>query len=143
MDEPFLLSELLWDSWRPCSQRASALRHNALLWIEPLRPARAQSELLGTLPRTEKTPLDLSIAKAQKGPWVFEVKYFKYTLFTRIPLRDKHPTATEVNTHAGRDMKADVDSRPRLSGRAKLGQVSAANSPEPPIRIPQRFPIEG
>ncbi|SPE28525.1 hypothetical protein SBA2_40074 [Acidobacteriia bacterium SbA2] len=25
-------------------------------------------------PASEKTPLDLSIAKAQKGPWVFEVK---------------------------------------------------------------------
>ena len=53
--------------------------------MEPLRPAPAQSELLGTLPRTEKTPLDLSIAKAQKGPWVFEVKYFKYTLFYPNP----------------------------------------------------------
>jgi hypothetical protein len=42
----------------------------------------------GTLPvsgqTSRKAPLDLSIAKAQKGPWVFEVKYFKYTLFALI-----------------------------------------------------------
>ena len=66
-----------------------SLRHNALLRMEPLRPAPAQSDLLGTLPRTEKTPLDLSIAKAQKGPWVFEVKYFKYTLFYPNPAPSK------------------------------------------------------
>jgi hypothetical protein len=45
----------------------------------------------GTLPGTEKTPLDLSIAKAQIGPWVFEVKYFKYTLFVRILLTHRTP----------------------------------------------------
>jgi hypothetical protein len=51
-------------------------------------------KLLGTLPRTEKTPLDLSIAKAQKGPWVFEVKHFKYTLFTLILAQREYHVGT-------------------------------------------------
>jgi hypothetical protein len=54
----------------------------------------------GTLPATEKTPLDLSIAKAQIGPWVFEVKYFKYTLFYPNPAAQrKYPcrdTSVEI-----------------------------------------------
>jgi hypothetical protein len=36
--------------------------------------------------RYRNTPLDLSIAKAQNGDVVFEVKYLEYTLFVPILL---------------------------------------------------------
>jgi hypothetical protein len=69
---------------------SASSQHTSFGWSNRVLP-RPKVNCLGRSLAREKTPLDLSIAKAQVGPWVFEVKYVKYTLFTLILLRRQTP----------------------------------------------------
>jgi hypothetical protein len=92
-----------------------------------------------TLAGTEKTPLDLSIAKAQIGPWVFEVKYFKYTLFAAFLLpHSRAAIARPESTRRGdtrrrRTSSEFGDSCPRLSRRAQLDRCGPRTAPHFPL----------
>jgi len=76
-----LLANVTTKNRKACYRPGSSHR---MLWGGASDPAHLQAKFVEGHSRTEKTPLDLSIAKAQIGPWVFEVKYFKYTLFAYV-----------------------------------------------------------